>query len=695
LSDTTERQRSSWRPVLPVPEDAPPAKFHHAVRGDPRKIFVYRDVEGRELGYVCQFIRSAGGVQHITRTWCENEQDHSHAWKWIQFQKLRPLYRAERLDPERLQIVLVVADEWAADELAPKFDEKGRALDLDHPFLAYDLVSWPGGRSKVGEVDWSPLKGRVCAIWMPHSADRFKVAKGDPQSGALLPLDKQPWRVAARALMETLRHFGAIPISIIEAETTEELPQGWEPIAALNARWDLGRCFEWMQQHFASPAEIAEARRLASGEPQASGKVEGDWTATLLRKDGTGPLLAELHNVRMILTHHQSWREVVWLDQFAHRVMKAKPPPYPKGEIGVWADHDDTMSADWLQSQCQILRLKSSLVAEGVHAVAHLNGRNPLVDYLRACHKKWDKTKRIDRWLQTYLGAGVPEEGDTEADMERLDEYLRLVGRMWLRGAVARALQPGIKFDYVLILEGQQGLGKSSALSVLGGEWAMDTPFDLGHKEGWESLQGVWIVEIAELDSMNKADVRTAKTFFSRRKDRFRLPYARRSAEFPRTFVFGGTTNENEYFRDRTGNRRYLPVHVKRFYERAALERDRDQLFGEAVAAVESGEALFFTPAEEALVRVEQRKRMRQDPWFGSIARWLVSPERHLDAEPITIRRILAQAVGMEISRADEHGHATRAGHVLAELGYERKENKSIPERYHYVKRQGFKEGDE
>lgn len=695
MSDTTQRQRSSWRPILPVPEDAPPARFRHAVRGDPRRVFTYRDAEGNLLGHVCQFLRSAGGVHHLSRTWCENEQDRARAWKWIQFQKLRPLYRAEHLDPDRLQIALIVADEWCAEELAPRFDEQGVAKDLEHPFLTYDVVSWPGGRSKLGEVDWSALKGRICAIWLPHSAERFKVGKGDPQAGALLPKEKQPWRMAARALMQTLRHFGAISSFIVEAETTEELPDGWDPIQALNTGWDLPRLAAWVHEHMASRAEIDEARRLASGATQASGKGGAEWMATLMRKDGTGPLLPELHNAHQILANHESWKGVVSYDLFAHRIVKLKAPPYRGGVKGEWEDLDDSMATDWLQAHCQIAKLRSTLTAEAVHMAARANAKNPLVEYLRSCRKAWDKKPRLDRWLQTYLGAGVPEEDESQGDMERMDEYLRLVGRMWVRGAVARALSPGIKFDYVLILEGQQGLGKSSALSVLGGEWAMDTPFDLGNKEGWESLQGVWIVEIAELDSMNKADVRTAKTFFSRRKDRFRLPYARRSREFARTFVFGGTTNENEYFRDRTGNRRYLPVHVKRFYDRQALERDRDQLFGEAVAGFEAGEALFFSTDEEKLVRVEQRRRMRQDPWFGSIARWLSAPDRAMENEPITIRRILAQAVGMEIARADEHGHSTRVGHVLAELGYERKENKSIPERYHYVKRHGFKEGDE
>lgn len=680
-----------------MPEGTPAPKFNHDVRGEPRRIFTYRDVEGATLGYVCQFLRSAGGVQNITRTWCQNEDDKTFAWRWNQFQKLRPLYGADRLDPDRLRIVLIVADEWTAEELTPKYDHEGILQNPGHPFTAFDIVSWSGGRSKLGEVDYSPLKGRICSIWLPHSAQRYKVAKGDPQSGNFLSLEKQPWRVAARQLQETLRAFGAVPVSIVEAETTEELVDGWDPIQAMNMGWDLKRLFDWMQGHFSTAAELAEAQRLASGTQKAPGKVDGLWDATLLRKEGTGPLLAELHNVRMILSHHEAWRDVIWHDQFAHRVMKSKPPPFQGATAGEWSDFDDSMSTDWLSSKCGILKLKSSLVAEGVHTVARLNARNPLVEYLRECKKKWEKDgskKRIDTWLATYLGAGGSED-DSEADNARLEEYHKLIGRMWFKGAVARALQPGVKFDYVLILEGHQGLGKSSALAILGGDWAMDTPFSLSDKEGWETLQGTWIVEIAELDAMNKADVRTAKTFFSRKKDRFRLPFARRSAEFLRTCVFAGSTNENEYFRDRTGNRRYLPAHCRRDFSRAELERDRDFLFGEAVAAFEAGERLYFLADEERKVRFEQRRRMRQDPWYGDIARFLKQVEVLKDAEPVTIIRLLKKAVGMEISRADEHGHSTRVGHILAELGYERKENKSIPERYHYVKRPGGHEDDE
>lgn len=710
MSDETKQQQrkpSVWRPILPVPEGTPAPKFTHTQRGEPRRIFIYRDVEGRVLGYVCQFMRSAGGVAQLTRTWCRNEGDNTFAWQWKQFEKLRPLYGAEYLDPqtEGRKIVLIVADEYVAEELRPKLDPdgSGRLMVPDHPFIGYDLVSWPGGRSKIGEVDFSPLRGRICTIWMPHSAERFKVGKSDPGSGTLLPIEKQPWRVTARNLRETIVAFGAVPFSIIEAGTIEELPDGWDPVRAMDMGWDLRRLYDWMSARLGSAAEFAEANKLAATPTKASSG--GHWMETLIRKDGTGPLLPEIHNVRKILTNHDRWRDVIWLDEFAQKVMKAKPPPFEGGAAGEWSDFDDSMTADWLSSECGILKLRSPLVAEGVHAVARLHARNPVHEYLQECKRKWVKDGRKDRlstWLHVYLGAGMAEPDDGAGDMEHREKYLRLVGRMWMRGAAARALKPGIKFDLVLILEGHQGLGKSSALAILGGDFAMDTPFSLSDKEGWETMQGAWIIEIAELDAMNKADVKTSKTFFSRTKDRFRLPWARRSAEFKRACVFAGTTNEHEYFRDRTGNRRYLPVHCRRDFDRDALERDRDLLFGEAVASFEAGERLFFDKEEIKLVRIEQLRRMRQDPWFGRIARWLIDPQREKEVDPssgkqhpVTITRIIQSALGAEISRADEHGWSTRIGHALQELGWERKENKALPERYHYVKRQSSEEGDE
>jgi putative DNA primase/helicase len=713
LSNPTEtkqqRSRTSWRPLLPVPEDAPAPRISHPQRGEPGRTFTYRDVDGNLLGFVCRFLRSKGGVVQMPLTYCLNAEDKSTAWRWLAFPKLRPIYGAEKLDPERRNIVLIVADELCVDEICTRkivYGSRGRDKSYfelkemiaagaapGDPFIAYDVVSWPGGRNKIGEVDWSPLRGRVCAIWMPHSAERHKVAKGDPGAGGFLPIERQPWRVAARRLMDTLKEFGAIPISIIEAETTEELPDGWEPVRALESGWTFDQLAEWQLKHFATSSEIDEARRLASGPmPPKPSASDPEWMRSLMRKDGTGPLLAELHNVRKILSCHDAWRGVIYRDEFSHSVHKAKAPPFEGGEPGEWGDNDDSMTADWLASSCGILKLKTSLVAEGVQVVAKLNAKNPLVEFLRAL--KWDRTPRLDTWLREYLNAGPFHEDLTEGQAQQLEEYLRIVGRKWLMGAAKRALQPGCKFDNVLILEGQQGLGKSTAFSILGGEWTMDTPFSLGDKEGLETIRGMWIIEIAELDAFNKADSTAAKSFFSRTKDRFRLPYAKRSTTFKRASVFGATTNEDEYFRDPTGNRRYWPVRCsRRGYDKDALAKVREQLLAEAVHAVLAGEQCWPTQAEERVIKAEQSKREIPDPWIGKIARWLESRDAGL--MPITRERILSEGLKVDAARMDERGMATRVGKAMHKLGWRKVEDRKIAERFFYEKRQGSDEGDE
>jgi hypothetical protein len=209
----TQRPRTSWSPLVPVPEDAPRARISHPQRGEPARIFQYRDTEGRLLGYVCRFFKSKGGVATMPLTFCRNAEDKSTAWRWQAFPKLRPIYGAERLDrgdPEDglgpTKIALVVADELTVEELSPREGGPGwRETEIDgplgklkaptHPFIA---TTWFHGRA--GATRSARWIGRlfaavICAIWMPHSAERHKVAKGDPGAGGFLPIERQPWRV--------------------------------------------------------------------------------------------------------------------------------------------------------------------------------------------------------------------------------------------------------------------------------------------------------------------------------------------------------------------------------------------------------------------------------------------------------------------------------------------------------------------
>ena len=159
----------------------------------------------------------------------------------------------------------------------------------------------------------------------------------------------------------------------------------------------------------------------------------------------------------------------------------------------------------------------------------------------------WDGVERLDRWLSTYLGAE-----DTD--------YSRAVGSRWLISAVARIFQPGAKADCCLILEGPQGIRKSTALRTIAGEYFTDELADLGSKDAAMQTRGVWIIELSELDNLSHAEVARIKAFMSRTTDRFRPPYGMRLVESPRQCVFAGTVNHGTYLRDETGGRRFWPV---------------------------------------------------------------------------------------------------------------------------------------
>lgn len=250
------------------------------------------------------------------------------------------------------------------------------------------------------------------------------------------------------------------------------------------------------------------------------------------------------------------------------------------------------------QLQRQGLRCRTADVHEAAAREAEVNAYDPLVESL--VNLRWDGEERIDRWLVDYVGAE-----DTP--------YTRAIGRRWIISAVARALKPGCKADGVLVLEGVQGVGKSSAIAILGGEFYRDDLSDLTSKDAKLELQGTWIVELAELSVVYRSAVEKLKAFLSSTEDSFRPPYGRVVQKFPRRCVFMASTNDDAYLRDSTGNRRFWPVACRQIAV-DALRRDRDQLFAEAVAAYEGGAEWWLHGEEISLAAEEAAKRVESDP---------------------------------------------------------------------------------
>jgi predicted P-loop ATPase len=250
---------------------------------------------------------------------------------------------------------------------------------------------------------------------------------------------------------------------------------------------------------------------------------------------------------------------------------------------------------------------KNELLHVVLGDTARFNTFHPVRDYLSAL--KWDGVRRLDTWLTTYAGA-------------KDDDYVRAVGALTLIAAVRRVRQPGCKFDEMLVLESEQGTNKSTALAILAvsEEWfADDLPLNVDGKRVIEMLRGRWIIEAAELSGMKKVDVEHLKALLSRRTDRARLAWGRLPIETPRQCIVIGSTNKTEYLRDTTGNRRFWPVLIK-VIDLAALRRDRDQLWAEAVAREATGESIRLAEELWPTATHEQKQRLADDPFVTVLA---------------------------------------------------------------------------
>jgi predicted P-loop ATPase len=277
----------------------------------------------------------------------------------------------------------------------------------------------------------------------------------------------------------------------------------------------------------------------------------------------------------------------------------------------------------------------------------------------------WDSEQRLDTWALTYLGTS-----DTPLH--------RAFGSLWAISAVARIMQPGAKVDHMLILEGPQGARKSTALKVLAGtDWFTDELAEIGSKDAAQQMRGVWVVEIAELDAIGRAEVSRIKAFLSRTVDRYRPPYERYVIDVPRQCVFAGSVNPDTYLRDETGNRRFWPVRCGTI-DLDALRRDRDQLWAEAVARYRQGAIWWLQdPMLIAMADEVQAERMQSDAWEGLIERWIGFHRRRVYSDSgrgyddwheeevkratpladLSVGEILEHAIGIEParwSRADQ-----------------------------------------
>ncbi len=339
-----------------------------------------------------------------------------------------------------------------------------------------------------------------------------------------------------------------------------------------------------------------------------------------------------LSNITEIIRHDELFQAIAY-NELSHTIDVNGALPWKQVKPG-WNDTDLSCAKVYLDKKYNIWapgKFKDALLAGTSERAFH-----PIKNYFKVIGP-WDGKTRVDRLLIDYFGA--------EDSI-----YSRDVIRKTLVAAVARIYEPGIKFDYVLILNGEQGIGKSSFFEKLAGKWFSDslTVSDMRDKAGAEKLQGYWILELGELAGLRKMDVETVKSFITRRDDKFRQSYGVHVENHPRQCIVVGTTNaEKGFLRDITGNRRFWPVQVsmgKKSIWEDMNQEVIDQIWAEAIHIYKVGEPLMLKGESAVMAYQRQQEAMEEDDREGLVREYLdtLLPQQWDDMDIFERRNFLA-----------------------------------------------------
>lgn len=614
----------SWATVRPVPPSAPAVNFKHQWRteADIEHVAEYR--HGQDLhGYVVRFRTSDGGKDTIARTWCMSQRDGACKWHWKQWDEPRPLYLPSHELPGERTVVLVEGEK--------KGDALQALLDAGSPGV-YCVASWPGGSNAWQKADWAPLAGRVVLLWPDCDAKREKPTKAERDACAddaaleqlkagkpLLPEAAQPGMKAMLGIGAMLRDQHACTVQLLPIPKPGEVIDGWDCADAINTDgWDFARVLAFFGQAQPLPAD-AQAPEAAAGAGGSGGGKKIDGPVDTEGGDSGGDAddlvvcggrkvprwlswywdpdkerwLTSRKLVITALERDPGLRDVLGLNELSSNIEARMDWPWLHGRAGPIKGSTDLMLGLYLSQTYGLPSIPRAALLEAIETVAHTRPFHPVREYLQRL--EWDGKSRLDKWLVHVIGESP------QSLPPRVFEYLSQVGRFWLIAMCARVMEPGCKFDYCPVLEGPGGMGKSTLARALASpDFFSDAHFDLTRgKEGQEQVQGVWLYELAELANLGKAEVNLIKAFISMMVDRYRPSYGRTVEAFPRQCVMVGTTNEDTYLRDRTGNRRFWPIPVRHRILMDWLLRNRDQLFAEAMQAYLRGDPYNPTPKDE------------------------------------------------------------------------------------------------
>lgn len=649
-----------WTTVMPVPATAPAPTYWHPYRNNEKNqdpighLAEYR-VDGALYGYVVRFVTSDGGKDTLPYTWCTSARDGASKWHWRGWDEPRPLYFPSHTLPKGKVVVLVEGEK--------KADILQATLDAVAPNV-YHVASWAGGANAWKKAAWYWLAECHVLLWPDCDAKRERLTAAQRKTCAdaaavdiaqamqpLLPTNKQPGVKAMLGIGAQLRDWHDCRVQMLKIPAPLEVPDGWDCADAISTDgWTGERLLQFFGTAYTLVASDSDSADLvaSSGEGGGGGKKADGLVATGGADDAAGGVteiggcavpdwLLPYYNpkdhrwmvsrkmVILILENDIELQGILAYNELNNNIQSREKWPWAYAEAGDVTDAVDLLLGKYLTDKYGLPSIPRAALSEAIETVAHARRFHPIREYFgRLPVHDLDKDKsRIDNWLPYVLGE------TPETLTPAMLEYLQIVGRCWLLGMVNRVMQPGCKFDYCPVLEGVGGLRKSTMVEVLASTaFFSDTPFEVGKgKEAQEQVQGLWLYEIAEMTHFSKSEVGAIKAFITSKIDRYRVAYGKTVGTFPRQCVLVGTTNENTYLRDRTGNRRFWPVPVRHVINTEWLEKYRDALFAEAYALYQKGERFVPTPDQEKRLFVPmQESRLVETAVLSELLNVLTRP---------------------------------------------------------------------
>lgn len=479
----------------------------------------------------------------------------------------------------------------------------------------YDITTWSNGAQSFNKMDWRPIYGKSILLWPDGDEAGIKAM----QSIAKLLSPHCP------------------EIKIIEVS-----PESGFDAADSGFTWNEFK--EWAKpkiyiyQHNAP--ELVQTDDSKS--PEIDGSLYAIWEKIGIAQSGNGVPFFNLDNALRVLEGFPLFSNILWFDEFHQKYYTLWQSSKPRE----WSDIDDFRLASFMQRELGLRNMSDDTINKAIRLHGKNNARNEPRDWLTSLI--WDNEPRVAKFFKNAAGADS-------------NEYTDAISQNFWITMVARILRPGCQVDNMIVLEGAQGKGKTSLLRIIGQDWYSSAKEKVDSNNFFMMLHGKLLIEIAELDSFNRAEITRIKQVVSDPVDRYRSPYDRSTKDHPRQSVFVGTTNESTYLRDDTGARRFWPLKCTNFDLKYA-EQYRDQLFAEAVQLFQSGQTWWLVPDSAA---DEQEQRRQIDPWQELVLDYSIQKFE------VTTSEIMSNCIHIEKSKQSRFDEM-RIGNILKKLGWKR-----------------------